>query len=154
MTARWNSDLAWQQVGGSELDSVAGGYFALGNAGHVFDNTGGAARRTDIAVWGKFTATGATNSPAYVPIYALPLGEDGTTYGDGTASGSVVPNGYFIGNLNVTLLTAAGTAIGIGYLGSILPAKYRFGVSNQFPNTWGTGTLLYVAPLTIDPAAA
>lgn len=77
--------------------------------------------------------TATTAAPNYLGFYLYPLGQDGSTYGDGrfgSAAAGPPPSAYFIGAFSFAV--GAGTTIA-GVLREIVipPGTFRFLVYNQ-----------------------
>src|SRR5216684_4511284 len=109
--------LTWGAVaGGTPLTSLANGSFGLFSTAIT--------NGTALDLYADFSVSlGSITSGAgtpYVAIYLMPLNQDGTTYADGTGTGSVVPGStYFVGAISVV---ASATAVITGTLrGVVLP---------------------------------
>lgn len=153
--ARWLPQGAWTEIATTAFDGLAAGSYAPG--GTIYDNSsssGAGLLDTDFLVAIQVTTSGTSGSPAYIPLYALPLHEDATTYGDGTAAGTVSPGStYFVGNIMVTQSTT-GLVKGVLSIGYLLPTKYQFGIGNSFANALAsapaTASGLWIAPNAIN----
>ncbi len=131
-TAIWNAALSYTSALSTELNSLASGSVAV--ASTAIDNT--TALNTDgwVSVSLPTVATG-TGAPS-LDVYLLPLNQDGTTYGDGTATGTVLPGGaYYVGSIAWTASLASGTQTGSLYIASgIPPTKFKLAVVNNIGN--------------------
>ncbi len=85
--AKWNAALSYANALTTELNSLANGSVAV--AATAIDNTTNLYTDGWVSVSLPTVATG-TGAPG-MSIYLLPLNDDGTTYGDGTASATVLP---------------------------------------------------------------
>ncbi len=132
-TAIWNAALSWSSAFGTEINSLAAGSCAVSSV--VIDNTTNLYTDGWVSLSLGTLATG-TGTP-YVGVYLLPLNQDGTTYGDGTASGTVAPSvAYWVDNLTFAASLASGTRVGSGYIGQIPPTKFVLAVVNQMGNAF------------------
>ena len=80
-----------------------------------------------------------TLPPAGTPslaFYLLPLNQDGTTYGDGTVSGTVLPGpGYYIASITWAPSLAAAVQTGqVNIPAGIPPNKFKLAVVNNIGN--------------------
>lgn len=83
----------------------------------------------------SFVATvgGTTLVTSRLDLYILPLNQDGTTYGDGTASGSAVPSAsYQVASVGVKSGITTGNAVTGTFRGIVMPpGSFKFVVANQ-----------------------
>ncbi|MDE1988994.1 MAG: hypothetical protein KGI82_00870, partial [Betaproteobacteria bacterium] len=111
-TAIWDVALSYTaQFGtsGADLDSLAAGSCAVSST--IYDNTASLYTDAWVSCSLPTLATG-TGAPS-LDVYLLPLNQDGTTYGDGTASGTVAPSGaYYVGSITWAASLASGTRVG------------------------------------------
>jgi len=123
---------AWAAAFGTEVNSLAAGSFALSSV--IIDNT------TNLFTDGWISlALGAVATGAGAPsldFYLLPLNQDGTTYGDGTASGTVLPGpAYYIGSVTWAASLASAAQTGqMNIPSGIPPNKFKLGVVNNIGN--------------------
>lgn len=140
--ATWNAPLSYSAAFGSEINSLAAGSTAIGSV--VIDNT--TALYTDGYISWSLSAT-TTAGTSYLGFYLLPLNEDGTTYGDSTATGTAVPDSqYFVGNARVQP-PASGNVVGSLYIGNIPATKFKLAVTNGTGNALGAtaGTISFAS---------
>lgn len=80
-----------------------------------------------------FTMGGTTTANSRIDVYILPLNADGSTYGDGSASGSALPAvGYQVGSIGVRSGITSGNPISGVIRGIALPpGDFKFVVVNQ-----------------------
>ncbi len=142
-TAIWNAALSYATALSTELNALAAGSTAV--AATAIDNTTNLMTDGFVSVSLPTLATG-TGTP-YLSVYLLPLNQDGTTYGDGTASGTVAPGAaYFVGNITWAPSRASGTQTGSVYIGQIPPTKFVLAVTNQIGNALAaTGNIVAFA---------
>lgn len=76
----------------ADFNSLANGSFVL--ASSAIDNTTNLDTMTDAA--GQMTVGGTTSASSYLLLWRLPLNRDGSTYGDGTTSGSTLPGSRYL----------------------------------------------------------
>lgn len=143
-TAIWNAALSYSTALSTELNSLASGSFAL--ASTATDNT--TALDTDGWISVKLpSASTGTGSPT-LDVYLLPLNGDGTTYGDGTASGTSAPSAaYYIGSITFLQSLSSVTLTGsIKIPTDIPPTTFKLGVVNNTGNALAaSGNLVYFA---------
>lgn len=79
------------------------------------------------------TVGGTTTAGSYFGLYLLPLNQDGTTFGDGTASGSTAPQGsYLVGTVLVKSGVTTGNTVTGTVRGVLLPpGKFELAFWNQ-----------------------
>ena len=123
---------AWAAAFGTEINSLAAGSFALSSV--ILDNTTNLFTDGWLSAALGAVATG-TGAPS-LDFYLLPLNQDGTTYGDGTVSGTVLPAaGYYIGSMTWAPSLASAAQTGQFKIASILPPnKFKLGVVNNIGN--------------------
>lgn len=78
--------------------------------------------------------TATTAAPNYLGFYLYPLGQDGSTYGDGRFSGAAAagppPSNYYVGSIG--FIAAATTTIAGVVTGIVIPpGTFRFLIYNQ-----------------------
>lgn len=80
----------------------------------------------------SFFTGGATNTASYLALYLLPLNQDGTTYGDGFATGPGAPAPAYQAASAAVIAGLSGTTIVGTFRGIVLPpGSFRFAISNQ-----------------------
>ena len=122
------SPATWQAAFGTEINSLASGSYALSSV--IIDNTSGLLTDGTISVaLGSVAPSAAAASLAF---FLQPLNQDGTTYGDGIASGTVTPVSGYIGSLSWPTSSTAAAQTGSFKVGiEIPPTKFKLGVVNQ-----------------------
>ncbi len=136
-TAIWagplgTSPYSWASAFGTEINSLAAGSVAVSSV--IIDNTSNLFTDGWISASLGSVATG-TGSPS-LDFYLLPLNQDGTTYGDGTVSGTVLPGGgYYIGSITWAASLAAAVQTGQFKISAeIPPNKFKLAVVNNIGN--------------------
>lgn len=73
-----------------------------------------------------------TTSTSYFALYILSLNQDGTTYGDGTATGSTPPSaGYQVSAIGVKSGVTSGNAVTGTFRGVVMPpGSFKFAMFN------------------------
>ncbi len=132
-TLIWDAPLGtapatWQAAFGTEINSLASGSYALSSV--IIDNTSGLLTDGTISVaLGSVAPSAAAASLAF---FLQPLNQDGTTYGDGIASGTVTPVSGYIGSLSWPTSSTAAAQTGSFKIGiEIPPTKFKLGVVNN-----------------------
>jgi len=102
----------------SQFNSLAAGSCVVGATA--------LANQTDLDIWWTFSfslVVGATTvAGGYLSLYALPLNQDASTYGDGTATGTVAPgSSYWLANATVLTGVASGSAIVGSFAPQVVP---------------------------------
>lgn len=79
------------------------------------------------------TMGGTTTASSYMSLYLLPLNQDGTTYGDGIATGSTLPSAsYLVGNVGVQSgITSGSTIVGTFPTIFLRPTNFKFAVASN-----------------------
>lgn len=98
---------AWTPISltASDFNSLADGSFALLTG--TIDNGTNLDLMAEIAA--EVTVGGTTVARSCMPLFLLPQHQDGTTYGDGTATGSSPPNSaYWCGTLGARVGVTSG----------------------------------------------
>ena len=131
-TTRWVIDTAWTAAAftASELNSLASGGGALSTT--VISNSTNLDQMIDVSF--VMTVGGTTLASSFISIFALPLNQDGTTYGDGYASSSTTQPSlsYTIGSTGVLIGVASGSTItGIVTLGNIPPGDFKLAIGTS-----------------------
>lgn len=92
---------------------------------------------TALDITARFSAAltvgGTTVATSYLELYILPLQQDGSTYGDGTATGTTIPvKAYSVGICPVKVGVTSGSAV-VAYWGNIIlpPGNFKFALANQ-----------------------
>ena len=143
--AIWNAALAYTSQLTTELNSLAAGSCAVQSA--EYDNTTNLYTDGWVSCELPTLATGA-GAPS-LDVYLLPLNQDGTTYGDGTASGTAAPSAaYYVGSMTWQPSLASATQVGSFQLPSgIPPTKFKLAVVNNIGNALAaSGNIVALAP--------
>jgi len=139
--ALWSTPSAWAAAFGTEIDSLAAGDVAVSSV--VIANGTALNLYSDVSF--SLTGTTPTSGVAYFTLYLLPLNQDGSTYGDGTVSGAVLPgSNYQVGSVQVPLSVTSGTLTGMMRGIVIPPGSFKFAIANQ------TGNALAASPNTVS----
>ena len=118
----------WQAAFGTEIDSLASGSYALSSI--IIDNTSGLL--TDGWISMALGSVAPSAAGASLVFYLQQLNQDGTTYGDGVASGTVLPLSGWCGSFIWPTSSTAATQTGSFKIGiEIPPNKFKLGVVNQ-----------------------
>ena len=146
-TAIWNAALSYtaQFNAGADLDSLAAGSCAVSST--VYDNTTTLYTDAWVSCSLPTLATGA-GAPT-LDIYILPLNQDGSTYGDGTVSGTVAPSAaYYVGSITWAASLASGTQVGSIQLPTGMPpTEFKLAVVNNIGNALAaSGNVFAIAP--------
>jgi hypothetical protein len=140
--ALWNAALSYTAAFGSEIDSLAAGDTAIGSV--VIDNTSTLA--TDGYISFSLDAT-TTAGTSYLTFFLLPLNEDGSTYGDNTATGSATPDAQYVCGTAQVQPPASGSVVGSLYIGNITATSFVLAVYNGTGNAFGStaGTISFAS---------
>ena len=131
--ATWQAALGtapanWQAAFGTELDSLASGSYALSSI--IIDNT--TLLYTDGTISVALGAVAPSAAGANLAFFLQPLNQDGTTYGDGIASGTVLPVSGYVGSITwPTSATAAAQTQSLKIASDLPPTKFKLGVVNN-----------------------
>ncbi len=132
-TAIWagplgTSPYSWASAFGTEINSLASGSYALSSI--IIDNTSGLLTDGWLSVALGSVAPSAAG--ASLAFYLQALNQDGTTYGDGVASGTVLPVSGYLGSIGwPTSSTAATQTQSMKIEREIPPTKFKLGVVNN-----------------------
>lgn len=132
-TLIWDAPLGtapagWQVAFGTEINSLASGSYALSSI--IIDNTSGLLTDGWLSVALGSVAPSAAG--ASLAFYLQALNQDGTTYGDGVASGTVLPVSGYLGSIGwPTSATAATQTQSMKIEREIPPTKFKLGVVNN-----------------------
>ncbi len=132
-TLIWDAPLGtapatWQAAFGTEINSLASGNYALSSV--IIDNTSGLLTDGWLSVALGSVAPSAAG--ASLAFYLQALNQDGTTYGDGVASGTVLPVSGYLGSIGwPTSSTAATQTQSMKIEREIPPTKFKLGVVNN-----------------------
>lgn len=130
-TAIWDallgsSPATWTVAFGTELNSLAAGYYGLSS---VIINP---AQLTDLTISVALGSVAPSAAGASLAFFWQPLNQDGTSYGDGTPSGSVVPVQNYIGSIAWPTSSTASALTGFLQVERIVPAtSFKLGVVNN-----------------------
>lgn len=124
-------DVAYSAISftAGDLNSLASGGGALGST--VIANSTNLDLFMDLSF--VVTVGGTTTPNSVIQIYLLPLNQDGSTYGDGYASGATLPAiGYQAGFINVKSgVTSASTVTGTIIGAQLAPGDYKVVFANM-----------------------
>ena len=132
-TAIWDVALGtspanWQPAFGTEINSLASGSYALSSI--IIDNTSGLL--TDGWISMALGSVAPSAAAAALAFFLQQLNQDGTTYGDGIASGTVIPVSGWCGSYTwPTSSTAAAQTGTLKMSIEIPPNKFKLGAVNQ-----------------------
>ena len=134
-TAKWiagaGQGLTWGAAFGAEINSLAAGSVAVSSI--VIANGTALDLYADVS----FALTGTTpaSGAAYFALYLLALNQDASTYGDATASGTVLPGGsYLVASVPVPLSQTSAVLTGIARGIILPPGSFKFAIANQTGN--------------------
>jgi hypothetical protein len=123
--------LSWTTACGTEITTTA---ITNGNAilsSVQIDNSSPLDIFCDVSYLAGGTITSL--APNYLGLYLYPLGQDGSTYGDGrfgSAAAGPPPGNYWVGN--ISFAAAASTTVAGVWTGIILPpGAFKFVLYNQ-----------------------
>ena len=118
----------WQAAFGTEINSLASGSYALGSV--IIDNTSGLL--TDGWLSLALGSVAPSAAAANLAFFMQPLNQDGSTYGDGIQSGTVLPVSGYIGSVSwPASSTAAAQTEFMKIEREIPPTKFKLGVVNN-----------------------
>ena len=143
------SPSSWTAAFGTEINSLAAGSVAVSSV--ILSNTTNLYTDAWISLALGAVATGA-GSPN-LAFYLLPLNQDGTTYGDGTVSGTVAPgSGYYIGSIAWAPSLASAVQTGQMKVGIELPPNnFKLAVVNNIGNALAaSGNVIAIATDTLN----
>lgn len=129
--AKWVLDANWTSVSftAGDLNSLASGGFALSTA--AITNGTSLDLYADVSL--IITVGGTTLVSSYLPLFLLPLQQDGSTYGDGSASSSsVMPvASYVAASCMIKSGVTSGNTIQAMYKGIVTPpGDFKLGLGN------------------------
>lgn len=129
---KWSIDAAWTAVSftATQVNSLASGSCVVSSAA-ITNNT-----LLDMYYDFSFVVTvgGTTTASSYLTLYVLPLNQDGTTYGDGVASGATLPvASYLASQVYVKSGVASGSTIAGTFPGPLIirPTSFKIAIGNQ-----------------------
>ncbi len=94
----------------SNFNSLAAGSGVLASSAIANSTANEVHERANISF--SFVVGGTTVAGDFIAFYALPLNQDGTTYGDGYASGASSPSSaYFVASVPVLVGVTSGLAV-------------------------------------------
>ena len=132
-TAIWagplgTSPYSWASAFGTEINSLASGSYALSSV--IIDNTTGLL--TDGWLSLALGSVAPSAAGANLAFYIQCLNQDGTTYGDGIASGTVLPVSGWMGSLSWPTSSTAAAQTGFLRISmEIPPTSFKLGVVNN-----------------------
>ena len=138
--------LTWTSCFGTELNSLATGSVAVSTT--IIAN----GTPLDLYADVSFSLTGTTGATGsvYFALYLLPLNQDGTTYGDGTASGTTAPGATYMVSSAIVPNSKTSVALTGMFRGIILPPlSFKFALVNQTGNSLSASgnTIKYITYL-------
>jgi hypothetical protein len=130
-TTAWIVKSAYASAGmtASSFNSLASGSVVVG--------TTAIANAANLYLYGDVSFSlvvgGTTLATSYLSLYILPLNQDGTTYGDGTTTGSTAPtSGYLVGSVGVKSGVTSGSAITGTFRGIVQPpTNFYYAIVNN-----------------------
>jgi len=149
--AKWNTPGAWTSLAltSGDVNSLASGGGALSTT--VITNSTGLDQAADFSF--VLTVGGTTTSSSLIPIYVLPLNQDGSTYGDGYASStSTQPAiGYQVGFINVKIgVTSGSTVTGIVQFCNLPAGDCKIVIGNSLGVTFNATAAVTLKYRTYD----
>ena len=140
-TAGAGQGLSWGTLDTTALNSLTSGNALL--SGTAITNGTALDVFADVSL---VLASAAFVAPNFVGIYLYPLGDDGSTYGDGRFGSSAAgppPSNYYVGSVGLVAATQAQTGQLIGII--LPPGSFKFVVYNQGGVNWAASgnTLKY-----------
>ena len=130
-TTKWNVNAAYASAG-----FTATNFNSLANGSTVIA-TSAQANATNLYLYGDvsfvLTVGGTTTATSFLSLYILPLNQDGSTYGDGAATGATPPvSTYMVASLGVKSGVTSGSTITGTFRGVVLPpVNFVFAVGNN-----------------------
>lgn len=118
----------WQAAFGTEIDSLASGSYALSSI--IIDNTSGLL--TDGWISMALGSVAPSAAIANLAFYLQQLNQDGSTYGDGIASGTTWPVSGWCGSYGWPTSSTSSAQTGTLKINiDIPPNKFKLGVINN-----------------------
>lgn len=147
-----SSTTAWQSAGftAANFNSLANGSFVL--AASAVAQSSNLDDYLDLSF--SLVVGGTTTAASFLSLYLLPLNQDGTTYGDATATGSTPPGAsYWMTNAFPAVGITSGNAI-VGsfprvFIGD-LASDFKLGIVNNLGVALNASAAAAVKYLTIN----
>lgn len=131
----------WVAGGGQGLTYGSAGFtgtdFASLATGSVVVATSAIANSSPLDLYADvsfvITVGGTTVVNSRFDLYLLPLNQDGTTYGDGVATGASLPAaGYQVSSIGVKVGVTTGNSVTGTFRGIVMPpGNFKFAIGNQ-----------------------
>ena len=122
---------SWTTAGftASDFNSRANGSVVVATT--ALDNDSNLDLETEVSF--SFEVGGTTTTASRLDLYILPLNQDGTTYGDGAATGTTIPAGtYWVTSCLVKTGVTSGSAVTGTFPRVQLPAAdFKFAIVNN-----------------------
>lgn len=122
---------SWTSMGftAADFNSLANGSFVL--ASSAIDNSSNL--DLEAVCSGSMEVGGTTTAAHYLLLWRLPLGRDGSTYGDGTPSGTNLPGSQFqAASTTARVGITSGNALSWQFARVWLPRNtFKFGLSQH-----------------------
>lgn len=126
-----NNGLTWFTAGFTltDFNSLANGSVVV--AASAIGNSTALDLYADVS--GSLVVGGTTTTSSYLSLYILPLNQDGTTYGGGTATGGTLPVAqYLVATVGVPTGITSGSAVTFQFRGIVLPpGDFKWAVANN-----------------------
>lgn len=130
-TTRWIIDVAYATCGftASDFNSLATGSVVV--AASAITNSSNLDMLADVSF--VVTMGGTTTAASRFDVYLLPLNQDGSTYGDGVATGSTAPVfTYYVGSMGVKSgVTSGNTVTGTLRAVPLPPGDFKWALLNN-----------------------
>lgn len=124
--------LTWTSAFGTEINSLAAGSVAVSTI--VVANGTALDLYADISF--SITGTTAATGTQYLSLYLMPLNQDGTTYGDGVASGTVAPTQGAVANVALALGKTSVALVGMARGLVLPPGSFKLALVNNTSNAF------------------
>jgi hypothetical protein len=113
----------------ADFNSLANGSFVL--ASTAIDNSTNLDLFAELS--GQVEVGGTTTATSYFGLWLLPRNRDGSTYGDGTPSGTTLPNtGYLVTVIGPRIGITSGNACFYTFPRVLIPrGLFKWGLSNH-----------------------
>ena len=133
----------WQAAFGTEINSLASGSYTPGSI--ILDNTAGLLTDGTISV--SLGSVAPSASGANIAFFLQQLNQDGTSYGDGIGTGTVIPVSGYIGSITwPTSATASVLTQSLKLQIEIPPTKFKIGVANNLGSAFAaSGNVIAIA---------
>ena len=126
-----SAGLGWTSAGftASDFNSRANGSFVLATS--TIDNSTNLDLEAEFS--GQWEVGGTTTAASYLQLWLMPLNRDGSTWGDGTPTGTNLPGAqYCVASGGVRVGITSGNAVFFTFRSIRLPrGTFRWGLSNH-----------------------